>query len=667
VRLRACVAVGLFVLVLGVWSQPAAAAEAPIRILYAGDWAGSMELFAADPAGRVPVAQITFEQAASCQSPSACGFSRPLPSPDGRWLGYWSKEGSDFQAQRFFLARADGSGSRLVGYASAAAWSPDSRRLAYTTANGTHVLRGRHDRVVFPTTGNLLRYSPNGKTLALRTGSTLLLIRGRHARRLVTDADSGFAWSPDGRSIAYATRRGIELVTVASRHRRLLFRATQVDAFWLTRAEVAFSPRGRYLAFELGGIRMIDMRTHRVRATGAFGHDISWLPDGRLLYAEGNLNFSGDAISTGDVATVTARGRIRTVVSAAGPHGGQIVAAAWTVAARGVHYRAPQRVDGIFAGAPVQELAADGPRVAFISCGQVSVWNSQTGAVASVDARHECRASYSRGHVYSLGIAGDRVGWVEKGWGLCFTWQAYEATLGSPPLNLGTGGGCLGGTPPQGVGTFVGAGSLLVRSVWNLDYSISPPTVRSQTIERVDRDGCPCPAISSTPGPYTPLDVDSGRIVVSGANETRVLAADGSILLSLPVPTFAAQLDRSDLVLAAGPQLRDYDATTGAVRSAWPLPEQPAGHDCDYYGDPSCNQPIRLTIGDVSHGFVAYGYLGRVYLLRLSDGAVSVVGKGNLPRFTDAGLAFADGARIRAIPFDRLPLRRLDDARPWVN
>jgi len=30
---------------------------------------------------------------------------------------------------------------------------------------------------------------------------------------------------------------------------------------------------------------------------------------------------------------------------------------------------------------------------------------------------------------------------------------------------------------------------------------------------------------------------------------------------------------------------------------------------------------------------------------------------GNLARFTDAGLVYSNGARIRLIPFDQLPLR----------
>ena len=129
-------------------------------------------------------------------------------------------------------------------------------------------------------------------------------------------------------------------------------------------------------------------------------------------------------------------------------------------------------------------------------------------------------------------------------------------------------------------------------------------------------------------------------------------------MLTLPVPTLAAQLSGDDLVLVAGGDLRDYDATTGALRSSWPLPPQPAAHDCDLYGDPCCPvqpQPsLRLTLGDLALGFAVYVVFDQVYVLRLADGTVRRIGPGTLARFADAGLVYADGTRIRLVPFDRL-------------
>lgn len=61
-------------------------------------------------------------------------------------------------------------------------------------------------------------------------------------------------------------------------------------------------------------------------------------------------------------------------------------------------------------------------------------------------------------------------------------------------------------------------------------------------------------------------------------------------------------------------------------------------------------------LADVAHGLAAYVLEGQVQLLRLADGADRTVVPGTLARFTDTGLAFADGARIRLVPFQQLPL-----------
>ena len=485
----------------------------------------------------------------------------------------------------------------------------------------------------------------------------IVLRRRGHERVLVPAKPSSFAWAPDGRRIAYGTQKGVFLVSIANRRTRLVYRVDQAQPFPKTPLELTFSRDGRFLAFAVGaGIRILTMRTLHVRTLRVQGHDLAWSPnDRRLLYVQGSESSNGDAIVTGDVHTVTPGGRIVTVISAANPYGGQIVAAAWTTAPPSVRYRAAEVPSGVFAGGPVQELVADGGRAAFVACGGVYAWRAASGTIDPIETPGECRAPFSRGHVYSLGLAGERMAWLEKGWGLCFRWTARAATVGSPAFDLGAGSGCLGSPPVEGVGTTVGAGSLLVRSAWKLHSGSGNAVVDQQAVERVEPAGCPCPVLSSSPGPYTPLDVDAGRIVVSGQNETRILSADGAVLMSLPVPTLAAQLSGSDLVLAAGGELRVYDATTGVLRATWPLPGQPAGHDCDLFGDPSCFSPAPLTLGGVARGLAAYAFNGQVHLLRLSDGADRVVGPGALPRFFDTGLVYADGARVRLVLWDALP------------
>jgi Tol biopolymer transport system component len=647
----------LVVAVAAAWLAPAA--HAAPRIVYASDWNGPTQIFLSDPSGRAPVRQVTFARPAPCRWAAACGFTRPRPSPDGRWLAYWTG-GANFEPSSLWLARANGTNARPLGVAADATWSPDSRRFAYTTANGIHVrtMTGR-DRIVDRHAAGRLRFSPDGKALAFMGGG-LMVLRGGHVRTLARSAQASLAWSPDGRRIAYGTESVIAIVDVATGRSHVVYRArSTTEKFGLVRLELAWSPTGRWLAFMLGNVRVLDVRTLHVRPlTQEGGRDLAWSPDGRsILYAQSVEGFNGDEISTGDVRTVTLTGHTRTVVSAAKPYGGQIVAAAWTRKALGVRYRPPQQVDGVFAGGPVQELVADGPRVGFIACARVFVWTPSSDELVAVSRLlGPCQASFSRGHVYSLAVAGDRVAWWEKGWGLCFMWTAREATVGAPAVELGSGTGCLGSAPVVGTGTALGADSLLVRSAWRRRSTGNGMVTDEQTIERIEPGGCPCPALSSSPGPYTPLDVNAGRIVVSGENETRILDANGATLLSLPVSTAAAELSGTELAVAASDGLRVYDAQTGVLRSTWPLAAT-AVHACDLYGDPSCVQPARLTFEDLARGRALYVLDGEVHVLRLVDGADTVVAPGTAARFADAGLVYADGARVRLTPWERVPLR----------
>jgi Tol biopolymer transport system component len=646
-----------------------------LRILYASDWTGTMEIFAADPSGRAPLGQLTFARAeGACYSPAACGYARPQPSPDGRWLVYWSI-GSLGSPSMLWLARADGTRARMVGEgldAVDAVWRPDSRLLAYSAADGIHLLTvSGSDRIVLRASAGALGWSPDGKTLAFMAGETLSLYRGGRVSSLVSSAGTGgtllaFAWSPDGRMIAYSTREGVFVARVGGRRsngRRVYRQAVASPGCWsdvgLPESELAFSPNGRRLAFDLDGTPgVLDTHGWHARSFHDRGRHLSWSPDGRsLLFVQGCQDASDELMTSGDVQAISVTGHIRTLVSAARSYGGQIVSAAWTMPPSSVRYRRAQPVTGVFAGGPVQKLAADAGRLAYASCGRISTWTADTGATVQIEGRaDECWSARARpAHVGSLAIADDRVLWWWADLGLGFRWSMREATIGAPPVDLADGFGNLGATPGDGTGTAVGSGSLLAMSSWRLRGTV----VDQQTVARVDPGGCPCPGISTSPGPYTPLDVDQGRIVVSGTNETRIVSSDGTVLLSVPVSTLAAQLDGSQLVIAAGNELQVYDARNGALKASWPMPAVPVGHDCDIFADPSCNYgaaPAQVTLEDVAHDLAAYVYAGQVRLLRLSDGADRVVADGTLARFMNAGLVYANGARIWFTPYDQLPL-----------
>ena len=88
------VGIVLFLSVVVAPAHAGAAAPSPSGvgpvILYGSNWAGPSEIFAVNPAGRAPIAQLTFDTPPGCLGAPACGASHPLPSPDGRHVLYHS-------------------------------------------------------------------------------------------------------------------------------------------------------------------------------------------------------------------------------------------------------------------------------------------------------------------------------------------------------------------------------------------------------------------------------------------------------------------------------------------------------------------------------------------------------------------------------------------------
>jgi hypothetical protein len=189
---------------------------------------------------------------------------------------------------------------------------------------------------------------------------------------------------------------------------------------------------------------------------------------------------------------------------------------------------------------------------------------------------------------------------------------------------------------------------------------VLPFPINQATIRRVDGATCPCPALASTPGPLYPADVNAGRIVAYGDNETLVLDRNGNRLVSLPMSPQAAQLSANDVVLLSRGDLRDYDAHSAELIHAWPLPDVLSGPVCGWR---TCDQ-TRLVLDDAAQGLVTYTLDGDIHLLRLADSADALVGPGSLARFMDLGLVYADGARIHLVPYARLPLLSFKAERP---
>ena len=674
---RSVVALAVVVLLAALvpLSLAARGADTETRILYSSDWTGQTQILAVDPAGRARLGELTFGREPEPQYPQfgcdpvACGFVAPAPSPDGRWVLYRGIGGSRASpgvvhpGAPLWLARADGSSPRLLtsaGVGVQLGWAPDSARFAYTASDGLHVvsLRGLRDRRVARSASNGcgLAWSPDGRSLvSFDESSGYVVLRAGHTRPLgIPNTGRGclLTWSPDGTWITVGPSSIEPILPLGDKPNVFVVAANGERVRTIQDASSpAWSPDGRLLAFQRNdGIRVWEVATGRSRRLDDdHGFDLTWSPDGRsLAYVQGSLTgdeFSLPAEASGDVRTVSLSGKVRVVVAADHAYGGQITSLAWTRVPLGVRYRPAVVPDGVFAGGQVWFLAGDADRVALVACHHVFVWTLSQTSIVRVDPTQgalggngdDCAGQGRRDQIYALALAGDRVAWAEKSAGLSFRWKLRSTTVAQPAQTVDLM------QDMNGLGaeynSLVGSGLLLA-------FDDFPGRIRT-TIYRAEREGCPCPALRTDPGPLYVDDADTGRILAHGSNAIVVLDSTGAQLLAVanPVPaTFdpplSARLAGNDLVVLLDGELRDYDATTGALLHDWPLPGV-----------------VHRELQDAARGRAVYIRGDSVHLVRLGDGATATVAPGDRAGFAGAGLVYADGARLHLVPFDRLPLR----------
>jgi hypothetical protein len=422
-------------------------------------------------------------------------------------------------------------------------------------------------------------------------------------------------------------------------------------------------------------------------------NSLTWAPSGTSLAFSGGAYDSEDLTADSQLGTVDLAGHIHYL----DPRGSYPLpeSVAWTTPPRRLHYRQPVPVgplvtkDELEFRVPVDELAADGDRVAYRTCATIGVWQ---GGAAKVVAQQVDRPLCIEGNIsfYNLALAGNQIAWgVLRGGNEQFNTLDVKTVGTAGPQTIVAAHSQLTGDPrgDERAGELLGAGSDLVFSTWAFCDEVIPAacpnvshgqatTIGAQTLWRVRESswpgGCPgsgfvsppngrCQQLRAEPGPLRVLDVDAGRIVASGDNATLVLDADGRLLLSIPVSTPAAQLAGSDLVVLVPGALRDYDATTGVLLHSWPMPDVSFAGLC---GVPlwQCGAP-HLRLEGAAKGLVAYLLDGKLHLLRLRDRADTTVSYATGAALDDNGLFYSytpNGlwpGRIRFVPFDQLPIR----------
>jgi hypothetical protein len=626
---------------LALWLAPPAHAGRS-RLLYTGNWTGHPEIYAIDPSGKAPVAQLTHWRGACPEPP----YYLPValhPSPNGRFLavncgaGLWLMR-TDGQHTRVLVPVGEPRARRVV----TVRWSPDSKLLGYDVGDDVRVIdpvTGR-DHVATARDLSRLRWaegltSPDGFWAARVSTAATVVVRLRDGGTWTLPGAIDGAWSADSTRIALASPDGIRVADTRTRRVRLLTN------------DIGF-----------GELHRSDEPT---------GLGVSWAPDGRTVaYVMGRDTYASASWTrlSGDLRTVTTSGRVRTLVRADRAYGGAMRAVAWVKAVRGYRYGPPDPYpadlvspSGVLAGGPIERLAADGDRVAFLACEAIVVWTPAAGAIEPQES-NRCFVPELTGryYVYDLALAGDRLVYaLNEG---CMSIRiSLNVRVVSPPggeTRIASSFGNCGGPFGTAYGRAAGSDDLLVFGEWTEGYSPQPPyPVRSAALRRVDGTSCPCPVLASTPGALYPADVDDSRVLAYGDNETLVIDRSGRRLLSLAVSPQAARLAGNDAVLLVHGQLRDYDVRDAALLHVWALPDVTSGLPCGW----RLCFPQRLTLGDAARGLVAYVLDRQLHVLRLADGADAVVGQASLARFMDGGLVYADGARLRLVPFSQLPLR----------
>lgn len=133
-------------------------------------------------------------------------------SPDGRWLAF-SRVRSEGDAPEVWLVRPSGKGARRLVKGGQPSWAPSGRWIAFDAPGGIYAVHpngsGRH-RIVAGNVGGL-KWSPDGRRIAYTSWrantSEIYVARadGTRPRRLTRNDVDDFdpSWSPDGWKVLY--------------------------------------------------------------------------------------------------------------------------------------------------------------------------------------------------------------------------------------------------------------------------------------------------------------------------------------------------------------------------------------------------------------------------------------------------------------------------------
>src|SRR5436309_5523468 len=293
---------------------------------------------------------------------------------------------------------------------------------------------------------------------------------------------------------------------------------------------------------------------------------------------------------------------------------------------------------------PVSELAADGGRVGILvrtktgSCARdrVAVWAPATRSFVPVGAS-ACVGSTSTGAgLFSVGLAGTRVAYVQFAGGNTRELELRLASVGSPrPATVASASFGVDEVQRTEIGRVAGDGSLLAFDWWSECLPCAAPIAPRGSIFRVVSSGgtaCPnaglgalprCRPVISAAGSLRLLAVGGGLVVMRSGDDVAVRALDGTVVYS---GTFAglraARIDARVLLaltrVGTQSSLWTVDLSSDRRSGPWILPAARSAGD-DACADPSGCRLASLRLADFQSGIAVYVAGRTVHLLRLSD------------------------------------------------
>ena len=522
-------------------------------------------------------------------------------SPDGEELAYTSEEPD--RHHRLFVVGADGSDRRELGAGKWPDWSPDGKRLVFTTGKGCGVAEEPFGTgaqgLVLGRCGSP-KWSPDGSAIVFESGDRCAVVTGppSHSGRLDQMLGSGGRtdlpgtcdlpqWSPDGRWIAFEATGCPYCESERARLAALkdvgvwVVRPSGADLHRVAPADeeegAAFSwaPDSRRLAVAEGSrffVGRVDGRARRLRLGIEASYESAspplWSPDGKRIMVVGQAGDDPDQIWS---ARPDGHGLRR--LTSAGVNDLVGVARLAPARAPALPVPASERVLGpatLATSSPIGLLSADGARVAYTAgttnadCEHASIWTPAKRSILRASRRlpAPCEDGGTVPYtVYEFALAGSFIGWSEiVGCGNSCDTQFLTAALpDADPILAGEDEGGGGGADGGALTSYgpVGHGNLFVFG--DAVRVATGGTARGCRLRGTE-------GVASIDGRLIAAYEPTGAIGVFDDRCSRVS------VLRLGSDVNAALLDGQQLVVSRSSLLEAYEVRSGALVVRRPLP-----------------------------------------------------------------------------------------------